>query len=100
MSAPAPNASLADKIKWSLEGIERPSKYINVDDTNEIEKDVSKVELEEKKELSFEDKLHKAFFYVGGPEVLEKKKSEKNETEKEQDAVRKAVELMVVGSAC
>lgn len=89
MSAPGPDASAADKIKWSLRGIERPSKYIDVDGTKDIEKEVEKVNLEDRKELSFEEKVNQAFFDIGGSHVLSKPEPEPKdeETVKEQDAV-------------
>ncbi|KAH7398876.1 hypothetical protein DE146DRAFT_755868 [Phaeosphaeria sp. MPI-PUGE-AT-0046c] len=88
MPAPGPDASVADKIKWSLEGIERPSEFINTDDTDGIEKDVSKVDLKDEKELSFEEKVQKAFFDIGGPHVLRKKQLKVEDKAEEQDAVR------------
>lgn len=88
MPPPGPDASVADKIKWSLEGIEQPSKYINTDDTDRIEKDVAKVDLEETQEHSLEDKIRRAFFDIGGPDVLKKKESKEEDNATEQDAVR------------
>lgn len=89
MSAPGSDASAADKIKWSLRGIERPSTYISTDDTLDIKKEVKKVNLEDQKELSFEEKVKRAFFDIGGPHVLRRPEPEpkKEETAKEQDAV-------------
>jgi hypothetical protein len=91
MPAPGPNASNTDKIKWILEGYEDPTKFITEEetDTDKLQEDVAKVDIKDDNEVDLEAQIQRDFVYIGGPDVLLKKKKEPEEekpTDNKQDA--------------
>lgn len=85
MSAPGPDASLADKIKWIYEGYEDPSKYFTKENhTEKLEQDVEKLDVKDE-EVSLEEQIRRGFLYIGGPEELRK---DPNKTDQDASSSR------------
>jgi hypothetical protein len=75
MSAPAPDASYEDKIKWITETQKDITKYITK------ETDTAALDVKDK-ESSLEEQIRKDFLYIGGPEVLLRKTTREPEQTK------------------
>ncbi|QRC94054.1 hypothetical protein JI435_405070 [Parastagonospora nodorum SN15] len=62
-SAPGPNASIANKIKWLYQGTERPSTYPT--EADNLEKEVKNLTVKDE-QPSIEEQIKRSFFNTTG----------------------------------